>query len=269
MAPAIRTLLVDDEPLSLDYLASLLEEKADIVVAGRCRNGREALARLRQGDIDLVLLDVQMPGMTGLEVIANLQSDAAPLVIFATAYDRFAIEAFDLNAVDYLLKPFDPERVDVALDRVRERWAAQAILGADKAGVVGALAKIRRGAGSGEPEPKSEASSAQEFNKLPIKDGQQTYLVSFDDIDWIDAAGDYMCVHAGGQTHILRSTMKELDQKLSGQFVRIHRSTIVNLAKVDRVKSLPKGESLLHLKDDVTLKVSRNFRSSISHLLTG
>ena len=262
MARKIKTLIVDDEPLALDYLNRLIKAEADFEVVGQCRNGREALRALREGDIDLVFMDVQMPGLTGLEVVAELQADTLPMVVFATAYDEFAFSAFELNAVDYLLKPIDPERLSQALRRSRERYVSQALL-SDKGGIVGALNQLRRN------DPNDIAApTSHERTKLPIKDGGQTYLVAFDDIDWIDAAGDYMCVHANGKTHILRSTMKELEQRLARQFVRIHRSTIVNLDKVQRVEALSKGESLLHLGDDATLKVSRNFRSSVQHLIS-
>jgi len=261
MPTKINTLLVDDEPLALDYLRELLKAESDFEVVGQCRNGREALKVLGEGAVDLVFMDVQMPGMTGLEVIAEVQADILPMVVFATAYDEYAFTAFELNAVDYLLKPIDPERLASALQRCRDRYISQALL-RDKGNVVSALNQMRRTDSSLE-----SADKAHERNKLPIKDGGQTYLVPFTDIDWIDAAGDYMCVHAEGQTHILRSTMKELEQRLPGYFVRIHRSTIVNLNKVRTVEALPKGESLLHLGDEVTLKVSRNFRAGIQHLI--
>lgn len=262
MVEKIKTLLVDDEPLALDYLLSLLKSESDFEVVGQCRNGREALKQLRAGGVDLVFMDVQMPGLTGLEVVTEVQADTLPMVVFATAYDEFACSAFELNAVDYILKPIDPERLEQALQRCRDRYVSQVLL-SDKGKVVGALSQLRRS-----DQDLGAINTPKERTKLPIKDGGQTYLVSFDDIDWIDAAGDYMCVHANGKTHILRSTMKELEQRLASQFVRIHRSTIVNLDKVQRVEALSKGESLLHLGDDATLKVSRNFRSSVQHLLS-
>jgi len=262
MNAKLRTLLVDDEPLALDYLNTLLEKQPNIEVIGTCRNGREALKRLRQGAVDLVFLDVQMPGMTGLEVVAELQSDDMPLLVFATAYDKYALDAFELNAVDYLLKPFDPDRLETCLERVWQRWSVKLQPG-DKAGAVAALNAL-----GGKQAELNNDLGAHELGKLAIKDSGQTQLVNFIDIDWIDAAGDYMCVHAGGATHILRSTMKELEQRLPDWFVRIHRSTIVNLNKIKTVEALPKGESLLHLGADVTLKVSRNFRAGIQHLLS-
>lgn len=261
MQPNLKTLLVDDEPLALEYLSTLLKQDGGVEVIGTCRNGREALKRLRQGGVDLVLLDVQMPGMTGLEVVAQLQADDMPLLVFATAFDKYALDAFELNAVDYLLKPFDPARLETCLSRVRERWSAKSLV-SDKGAALAAIGHLQ-----GRDSALDRDSGARDLGKLPIKDSGQTRLVDFGDIDWIDAAGDYMCVHASNETHILRSTMKELEQRLPSCFVRIHRSTIVNLNKVKTVEALPKGESLLHLGDEVVLKVSRNFRSGIQHLL--
>ncbi len=241
MSNKIRTLLVDDEPLALDYLEGLLNSDADDSVVGRCKNGKEALRVLSDGMVDLVFMDVQMPVMSGLEVIAEIQAESMPRVVFATAYDEFACPAFELNAVDYLLKPIDPQRLTMALKRCRERFVSRVLM-AEKNAVVGALNQLRSGNGWLDWSAESQSQA-----KLPIKDGGQTYLVALADIDWIDAAGDYMCVHANGKTHILRSTMKELEQRLTDQFVRIHRSTIVNLAKIQSVESLPKSESALHL----------------------
>lgn len=261
MSHKIRTLIVDDEPLALDYLDGLLKSDPGVTVVGRCKNGREALAMLRESPVDLVFMDVQMPVMSGLEVIAEIQAEAMPMVVFATAYDQFACPAFELNAVDYLLKPIDPQRLTLTLERCRDRYMSRLLM-SEKSSVVGALNQLRNGNGGldGPAELYNQA-------KLPIKDGGQTYLVALVDIDWIDAAGDYMCVHANGKTHILRSTMKELELRLTDQFVRIHRSTIVNLAKILSVESLPKSESALHLEGGARLKVSRKYRDAIKSFI--
>jgi len=261
MAESINTLLVDDEPLALAYLASLLTKESDIHIVKQCRNGREALEALRESDVDLVFMDVQMPGMTGLEVCMEVQADTMPMVVFATAYDEFALAAFELNAVDYLLKPIDPERVARAVSRCRERYLTQTLLG-EKSHLVGALQQIR---GVYKSTPSHNLSL--EHNKLPIKDGGQTFLVAYDDIDWIDAAGDYMCVHAAGKTHVLRSTMKELEQRLPSHLVRIHRSTLVNIRKIVSIEVLPKGENALSLSCGHRLKVSRSYASAVRPFL--
>lgn len=258
----LRVLLVDDEQLSTDLLSSIVRKMPGFAVAGVRKNGREAIDAFHKDHFDIVLMDIQMPGVTGLEVVERTQADRLPAVIFATAYDEFACKAFDLHAVDYIVKPFDPERVQQALGRAAERVAARSWM-TGKDGPIGAIAEMRQASdGGAAPQTSTEAG------RLPIKDGGHTYLLNQDAIEWIDAAGDYMCVHAEGAVHILRSTMKDLEAKLSADFVRIHRSTIVNVRKVRAVDTLPKGECLLHLNEDVTVRVSRNYRSAIQHLLS-
>ena len=257
----LRVLLVDDEQLSTDLLASIVNKTSGFEVAGIRKNGREAIEALHKDHFDVVLMDIQMPGLTGLEVVERTQADRLPAVIFATAYDEFACKAFDLHAVDYVVKPFDPTRVQMALERAAERVAASGWM-SGKDGPIGAIAEIRQAAAEATPQTSTESG------RLPIKDGGHTYLLDPEAIEWIDAAGDYMCVHAEGAVHILRSTMKDLEAKLSTDFVRIHRSTIVNVRKVRAVDTLPKGECLLHLSEDVTVRVSRNYRSAIQHLLS-
>ena len=260
MTEKLRVLIVDDEPLALGYMERLLGALDDIVIVARCRSGREALAELQKQAVDLMFLDIQMPGFNGLDVVKRCQSDVMPAVVFATAYDEYAVRAFEANAVDYLLKPFESERVIEAVARAKDRLLSVA-LQSGKEAAVAAIAGLEGGsellAGDFQERPA----------RLPIKDGPHTHLVELETIDWIDAAGDYMCVHAGNQTYILRSTMKELEKKLSAQFVRIHRSTIVNLYKVRSVDAIPKGECLLHLDDEVSLKVSRNYRSAVQDLM--
>ena len=259
----LRVLLVDDEALSIDLMRSLVEKERGFKVVAECSNGKEAIARLRRDTFDLVLMDIEMPGLTGLEVVEKTQADFMPAVIFATAFNQYACQAFDLHAVDYVLKPFDPDRVRMALDRAKQRLAVSNSP-AGKEAPLSAIAHLR----SVEQIASGGALTAAEYERLPIKDGGHTYLLPHADIEWIDAAGDYMCVHAKGKVHILRSTMKDLEAKLSQEFVRIHRSTIVNVRKVRAVDTLPKGECLLHLDDDVTVRVSRNYRAAIQHLLS-
>lgn len=260
MTKILRVLIVDDEPLALDYMETILASVGDVEVVGRCRSGREALIELQKCEVDLMFLDIQMPGLNGLEVVKRCQSDVMPVVVFATAYDEYAVRAFEANAVDYLLKPFETDRVQSAVMRARDRLLSVA-LQSGKEAAVAAIAGLEGGR-------ELLASDIQDrTSRLPIKDGPHTYLIELGTIDWIDAAGDYMCVHANGETYILRSTMKELERKLTSEFVRIHRSTIVNLNKVRSVDAIPKGECLLHLDDEVSLKVSRNYRSAVQDLM--
>lgn len=261
----MRVLLVDDEPLALELLESLLADQDEIDVVGSASNGRRALAAIRDLKPDAVFLDIEMPGMSGFQVVEALQSDDhMPLVLFATAFDKYAVEAFDLNAVDYILKPVEASRLQRALLRARERLGS-----ATKGELVRTLAELRAKKGNPTSALGDSPDQTETFGRLPVRQGDMVQLLNFDDIDWVDAAGDYMCVHAEGETHILRCTMKQLSDRLKGgPFARIHRSTIVNLKKIEEIASLPKGECMLHLPDGIKLKVSRNFRSAVQHLLS-
>ena len=259
----MRVVIVDDEPLALDLLGELLRKGDNLQVVARASNGRAALAAIREHRPDLVFLDIEMPGMNGFEVVELLQADDhMPLVIFVTAFDGYAVEAFDVNAVDYVLKPVDAGRLKLAVERARERSAD---------GTKGRLMRaIAAAGGDGKNAPLTEALGElpEELGRLPVRRGDSVELLDLDDIDWVDAAGDYMCVHALGETHILRCTMKQLSDRLAlGPFARIHRSTLVNLNKVRKITPLPKGECTLHLSEETQLKVSRNYRSAIQHLL--
>ncbi len=264
----LRTLVVDDEPLAVELMCGLLDAESGLEVVSTARTGRQALGAIRTHKPDLVFLDVEMPGLSGLDVVASLQADDhLPLIVFVSAFDKYAIEAFDVNAVDYILKPVERGRLKKTLERVRER-----LVHPDKAAMLRVLqaGRVR----SGVPESSLEVSAPEPVekggsDKLPVRQGDSVRLVPFEDIEWVDAAGDYMCVHALGETHILRCTMKELSQRLAnGTFARVHRSTLVNLRKITGITPLTKGECTLHLDGDTQLKVSRNYRSAIQHLLS-
>ena len=267
----LKTILVDDEPLALDFLRSILSKIEGIEIVGQCKNGREAIKLVAELDPDLLFLDIQMPGINGFEVVKALQSYTMPMVVFATAFNQYAIDAFDLHAVDYILKPLDPERVKRAVMRAVERLQVQDIEGR-KSPLIGAIDDI---AGRLAVDSQAADSDGREVRELPegmkrkllIRDSGVIKVIPFDDIDWVDAAGDYMCVHALGETHIVRSTLRELMGRLDDKsFARIHRSTIVNIERVVAITPLQKGGSLLHLAEGQTLKVSRNYRESIRQL---
>ena len=266
----LRTLLVDDEPLALNFLRSIVSKIDDIEIIGECKNGREAIESVMLLAPDLIFLDIQMPNINGFEVVKALQSDTMPMVIFATAYNQYAIDAFDLHAVDYLLKPFDPERVLRSVQRAVDRHKTQ--IEGLKAPLIGAINDIAVRLDKDQPASADAAESEQDLpegmkRKLLIRDSGVVKVIPFDDIDWVDAAGDYMCVHALGETHIVRSTLRELLKKLDDKlFVRIHRSTVVNITRVVSISSIQKGGSLLHLAEGHTLKVSRNYRESTRKL---
>ena len=259
----LKTIIVDDEPLALNFLRSLLAEFPHVDVVAECRNGREAVLAASQMSPELMFLDIQMPGMNGFEVIKALQSDVMPMVIFVTAFDQYALDAFDLHAVDYILKPLDPDRVgravNRAIDRLRDNGAGS--YKAPLIGAIGAIAERVSAATSVESEVHEPASDSIK-GKLLVRDSGVVKVIPFDDIDWVDAA-----VHASGETHVIRITLGELMEKLDDKlFIRIHRSTIVNVQRVVSITPLPKGGSLLELSAGETLKVSRNYRESIRNL---
>ena len=258
----LSVMLADDEPLARGYLEDLLKAMPDIEVLGSFKNGSEVLKACRDNPPDVLILDIEMPVLTGFDVVKRLQADDMPSIIFATAYDNYAIDAFDLNAVDYLLKPFDRDRFGIAIERARTEFRSDPSL---KGRLISASRQIQKLADDAMPADSERADPG----RLAVRDGRETELVTINEIDWVDAAGDYMCLHVGGKTHIMRSTMKELLAKLPERdFVRIHRSTIVNIRRVTSVSSLSKGEFRLQLGSETSLKVSRNYRKSIASLLS-
>jgi two-component system LytT family response regulator len=267
----LRTVIVDDEPLARRLLRTLLEESPDIELIAECKNGREAVESAQNLAPDLLILDIQMPGISGFEVIKALQSDVMPMVIFCTAYQRYAVDAFDLHAVDYLLKPVDGRRLQRAVERALSRFDSDNKQGEHKTALVGAIDEIADKV-SGQSSPQTPMGSSDEAlaadRKIAIKDHDSIVLIDTAEIDWVDAAGDYMCIHVKGETHIMRSTLKNLMSRLDpDKFKRIHRSTVVNLDRIEQVTSQPKGEYILDLDCKERLKVSRNFRDAIKTFL--
>lgn len=267
----LRTIVVDDEPLARRLLRELLQDIPEVELIAECKNGREAVAAARDLTPDLLLLDIQMPEYSGFDVIKELQSDLMPMVIFCTAFHRYAVDAFDLHAVDYLLKPIDSDRLKRGVARAVQRLHDNQDDNDRKMPLVGAIESISQKIDEKKPAA-SRTMAAQvaptDDRKIAIKDQDSTTLVEVDDIDWIDAAGDYMCVHVKGETLIMRSTLKNLMERLDqNRFKRIHRSTVVNLERIVKATSLNKGEFLLDLDCDHKLKVSRNYRQAIKTFL--
>lgn len=261
----LRVVIADDEPLALDLLEEMLTGYSSVKIVARAKSGREAQTAIRELRPDLVFLDIEMPRMSGFQVVQGLQADDhMPLVVFVTAFDQYAVEAFEVNAVDYVLKPVERSRLFRAIERARERH-----LDGTKGRLLRAMTAAQTiGAGAGDLAEQLPAGDIAALDRLPVRLADSVQLVPFDAIDWVDAAGDYMCVHANGETHILRCTMKQLSDRLAmGTFTRIHRSTLVNLSKIRSITPLAKGECLVHLDGDIKLKVSRNFRAGIAHLL--
>ena len=263
----LRILIVDDEALARRGLKHRLRSISDTEIVAEARNGREALEHIRTLKPDLVFLDIQMPGMGGFEVVAELSRETMPAIVFVTAFDEYAIKAFESNALDYLLKPIEDSRLHEALNRVRDLMDQKKAM-MHKKSLLKLLGDI-----TGEPVTNMKDLSAKgvkkmkrmEVSKLGIKDGGKTTWVPQDEIEWIDAAGDYMCVHAGGETHIMRKTMKELEKELDERILqRIHRSTIVNISLVREMESHINGEYFLTLESGHRVKLSRTYKSKLA-----
>jgi two-component system LytT family response regulator len=266
----IRAILVDDEELARRGIQIRLQQHPDIVVVAECENGREALEAIAREQPDLMFLDIQMPGMSGFDVLARLPHDALPMIVFVTAFDRFALEAFEAQALDYLLKPINDTRFTQALERVRSFWRQRsAIAQRDK---LMQLIAATKGSGALDEEALrqqlAEAVGPEYPEVLPIRDDHGTVRLDVSRIDWIDAAGDYMCVHADGRTYVLRETMKSLEAILDPKiFQRVHRSTIVNIQRVRRLRPHTNGEYFLTLDDGQEIKLSRSYRDRVDQLL--
>jgi len=264
----LRTIIVDDEALARRGLKHRLEKIEDITIVAEARNGREALKTIRELQPDLVFLDIQMPGMDGFEVLAELQQENMPAIVFVTAFNEYAIKAFEANALDYLLKPIEDSRLHEAISRVRENLDLKHAL-KHKKSLLRLVSNIT-GENVGSMRELSakgvDSLKKKELPKLVIKDGGRTTLVPQEQIEWIDAAGDYMCVHAGGKTHIMRTTMKELEAELDSDLLqRIHRSTIVNVNQVTEMQSHINGEYFLTLKSGHTIKLSRTYKDKLKY----
>lgn len=263
----LRTIIVDDEPLALRVLKACLDEFPEIEIVAECRNGREAIDATLELSPDLMFLDIQMPGKNGFEVIKALQNDVMPMVVFITTYQQYALDAFDLHAVDYIPKPLDEERLARAVKRALDRFQHHNSSGQNKQPLIGAIDELVKKLSS-EPAAPDNGLAEAHPRKIVVRDAGLTTLIPEADIDWIDAAGDYMCIHANQTTHIIRSTVKELEKSLDGNiFKRIHRSTIINLERIQSIHPLSKGDYLVLLTCGERLKVSRNYNDAIKGVL--
>jgi two-component system LytT family response regulator len=264
----IRTILVDDESLAIQGLTLRLQRHEDVEIVETCSNGREAIRAIKTNKPDLVFLDIQMPGFDGFSVIQGLMEVEPPLFVFVTAYVDHALRAFETNAVDYLTKPVEEDRLADTLDRVRQRLSEKR--GAEEAGKLKeVLAEVAPDAVDSMNEGGDETHSSGRYEKLiNIKDRGQIFRVDVDTIEKIDAAGDYMCIYTGDNTLILRETMKDLEKRLDPRrFQRVHRSTIVNLDLVRQVKPHTNGECFLVLDSGSQVKVSRSYRDVVARFV--
>lgn len=233
----IRTLIVDDEPLARSNLAVLLRADPEIGIVGECGSGEQALGEIRVANPDLLFLDVQMPVCDGFDVLELLGRNLPPAIVFVTAYDQYALRAFEAGALDYLLKPFDNTRFELALSRAKQRIR----LGRDRA-------------------PKLE--------RVVIKNAGQISFVKISEIDWIEAADYYACLHVGARSHLLRRSLSDLEEDLDPNvFCRVHRSSIVNLERVRGLKVTPDGEYEVLLDTGTSLRLSRRYRKQLQERL--
>lgn len=256
----IRTVIADDEELARRGLRVLSQRSGDLDVICECRNGRETVEAIRRHQPDLVFLDVQMPGRTGFDVINAIADIKRPHIVFVTAYDKFALRAFEVHALDYLLKPVNEERFDAALAHVREAMS----LAADRD-----IAERVRKAAADLPITTSPGIVSV-VDRLAIKDKGRIVVVRVPDIDWIEAAGDYVSVHVGSKTWLMRETIAAIELRLAlSGFVRIHRSVLVNVDRVAELQAQEKGEYAVLLRDGTELKLTRSYHASVERLVSG
>jgi two-component system LytT family response regulator len=266
MTRPLRVLVVDDEPLARSGIADLVTRDDELEVVGQCGDGRAAVEAIRTLAPDLVLLDIQMPEMDGFEVIQQVGPERMPAVIFITAYDQFAVRAFEVHALDYLLKPFDDERFAAAMARTKR---------ALRDNEVGQLSQrllglLETAAGGNKPSASGIAlGPAQPYlSRLVVKTAGRVIFVRVDEIDWIEAADYYVRLHVARKSHLLRETMSALEEQLDpARFFRVHRSAIVNLDRLVEIQPYFHGEHVLVLQDGSKLKLSRSRKEKLEAVL--
>jgi two-component system LytT family response regulator len=248
----LRVLIADDEPLGRQRLRALLEGEADLEVVGECTDGPSAVAALRQLRPDLLFLDVRMPELDGFGVLEAMGDERPPGVIFVTAYDKYALRAFEVHALDYLLKPFDRERFQKTLERARAQLAL-----AQAPEVHEHLRALLEDARPGK----------KYLDRVVIKSTTRVFFLRTEEIDWIEAAGNYLKLHVGPEAHLLRETMNSLEARLDPEkFLRIHRSTIVNIERIQELQPWFHGDYVVLLRDGTKLTLSRGYRQKLQEL---
>jgi two-component system, LytTR family, response regulator len=261
-AKKIRALVVDDEPLARRTIIDLLRADPDVEVVGECGCGAEAVASIRRQPPDLLFLDIQMPGMGGFDVLSKVEHERIPAIVFVTAFDEYALRAFEVHALDYLLKPFTDERFREALARAKSHVELKEVNRLSKS--LRALLNDRAGA-------EAPAAKRKSFlTRFMIRLGGRVVFVNPSDVDWIEADNYYAKLHVAGRSHLLRVSMNELEERLDPRtFLRIHRSSIINLDRVKELHQNPSGEYVVLLRDGTELKLSRARRERLEDLLTG
>ena len=272
--PPVRILIVDDEPLARKRLRKLLENREGLEIVGEANDGEQAVGQIGALTPDLVFLDLQMPGLGGFEVLAAVGPERMPEVVFVTAYDEFALQAFEHRALDYLLKPFSDARFAHALDGAKKRFAERRAAGLGES--LGALlAAVGRGPASGEDGPAAaEASAGTASDDLPplrrfaVRRGEETLYVDAEKVDWIEAEEYCVRLHLGQRSYLLRGNLGSFEPRLDPQrFVRVHRSVIVNLARVRSLRHLFQGHCVAVLDDGTEVRVSRGRRAELEDRL--
>ena len=256
----LRAIVVDDEPAARRGLRLLLEREAEVEIVGEAATGPEAAALMRRERPDLAFLDVQMPGGSGFDALRELAPEERPAVVFVTAYDEHALRAFEVQAVDYLLKPFDDARFAAALARVKDEVRRRR---GDR--VNARLTRLLELLQRSDPPAVPVVAAT---DRILIKSSGEIFFLKSEEIDWIEAEGDYMKFHVAGRVHLMRETMARLEARLDpARFVRIHRSTIVNLDRVQKLSPSFGGEYAVMLRDGTRLKLSRGYHERIARLL--
>ena len=254
----IRVIIVDDEELARRGVRVRLDREPDVEVVAECGGGTEAIAAIRSTPADLVFLDVDMPETDGFQVIAAVGPESFPHVVFITAHDRYAVRAFEVHALDYVLKPIDDERFAHALGRARE-----AITGRADRTLASSLRSIVDAA-------RSRGPSGDYPQRLAVRSGSRVLLVAVNEIDWIEAAGDYVTLHVGKTEHLVRETMTSIESKLDPtRFARVHRSAIVRLDRIRELEAADNGEFHIRLATGRTLKLSRGYRRALERIAPG
>jgi two-component system LytT family response regulator len=249
----IRVLVVDDEPLAREKIRTMVRDDPEVEIVGECVNGGEAVAAVQELKPDLLLLDVQMPEVDGFAVLDALKAERMPLVIFVTAYDHYAVHAFEVHALDYLLKPFDRERFEAAMLRAKAQIRRERDGSLDER-ILALLKQI-------------EAES-KHLERLVIKTGGRVFFLATEEVDWIEAEGNYVSVHTAKKSYLLRETISSLETQLDPKkFIRIHRSTIVNISRIRELQSWSHGEYHVILYNGKELTLSRNYRENLQGVL--
>jgi two-component system LytT family response regulator len=257
LQPRVRTVVVDDEPAARRGLRLLLERDPLIEIVGEAMGGVEAAELIERQCPDLAFLDVQMPGLDGFEVLERVGPEQRPVTVFVTAHDDYALRAFEVNAVDYLLKPFDDARFSSALRRAKEEVRYRQMGNVDER-----LSQLLRYLQTARLAP------AENSDRILVKSSGEIFFLKPEEIDWIEAEGDYMKFHVAGKSHLMRETMARLEARLDAKrFIRIHRSTIVNLDRVRKLSPSFSGEYAVVLQDGTKLKLSRGYHERIASLL--